>query len=451
MWVRWTADLISILSVIVLWNVLLPGSRDGRFTLFGGRLSIGRRETELSVSFFILAFAGGIALYFGWDLQPRLLLVFAGVTAVMALCFRGLPLSFTVLHALFALAVTEYLKLLFRCFVPSEWEDLLEVLLVNGSTFGCVLLLQWIIRKHGLVTQYYEHRQLCWVLIAILGVPVLILSQFLQNTGRENLGRLPGMFMLLHFLMLCLFGGTLLAFRAIHESQKIAANERYIHAMEDYVDSARTRAHDYRKHLNYLHDLVMTQDNMEKLRQEVQSYYKDLSVENQLNDILLQIEHPLFRALLYGQYETARRERINLRVYATPQLPDFPLPEYKLVEVFQNLMDNAMDAVRKQEPERRWVGVHLESVLDGRQRKQSMIIENPIPGDMPSIAKMTEKNFTTKQEQGHQGLGLYQVSKVLEKSGGELLLEDQDGVFRVEVSFVQEVPGSGEPNSVSGR
>ena len=41
------------------------------------------------------------------------------------------------------------------------------------------------------------------------------------------------MFMLLHFLMLCLFGGTLLAFRAIHESQKIAANERYIHAMED--------------------------------------------------------------------------------------------------------------------------------------------------------------------------------------------------------------------------
>ena len=51
MWVRWTADLISILSVIVLWNVLLPGSRDGRFTLFGGRLSFGRRETKLAVSF----------------------------------------------------------------------------------------------------------------------------------------------------------------------------------------------------------------------------------------------------------------------------------------------------------------------------------------------------------------------------------------------------------------
>ena len=62
------------------------------------------------------------------------------------------------------------------------------------------------------------------------------------------------------------------------------------------------------------------------------------------------------------------------------------------------------------------------------------MIENPIPDQMPSIVQMTQKNFTTKGEH-HQGLGLYQVSKLVNKYDGDLMLEDQDGMIRVEVTF----------------
>ena len=104
------------------------------------------------------------------------------------------------------------------------------------------------------------------------------------------------------------------------------------------------------------------------------------------------------------------------------------------MEIFQNLMDNAMDAVRDLEPERRYIGVRLSCEGENGRTMHRLVIENPIPDQMPSIVQMTQKNFTTKGEH-HQGLGLYQVSKLVNKYDGDLMLEDQDGMIRVEVTF----------------
>lgn len=434
MWTDWTGDLLNLLAVLILWTVLLPNNSDNwRVTLFG-RFSMRVRRLQLLGSFVVIELFDVLAEISQINLQPRFFLQLLLFMGVLALFFRGFPVAFTMMHTFFAVTVTEYFKLLFRCFVPWEWNDWLEVLLVNGSVLICVLLIRWIIRRQKLDFQYYEHRIKCWIATAVLGIPVIILAQYIQNSGQQSMGSLPGMFMLLHFLMLCLMVGLAIFYRGRQESQKIAANDRYIQSMEAYVDSARVRAHDYRKHLNYLTNLVMTQDDLEAMRQEVQSYSQDLQVENQLNDILLHLENPLLRALLYGQSNEAQKAGVSLKVSATPQLPEFPIREYKLVEIFQNLMDNAMDAVRTQTQDRKWIGIRLECVQEEGHTIHRMIIENPIPDGMPSIAQMTQKNFTTK-EGHHQGLGLYQVSRLTARNGGELLLEDQDGIFRVEVIF----------------
>ena len=103
-----------------------------------------------------------------------------------------------------------------------------------------------------------------------------------------------------------------------------------------------------------------------------------------------------------------------------------------------------MDAVADLEPGRRHIGVRLVCEEEGERTAHRLEIENPIPDQMPSIAQMTEKNFTTKGEH-HQGLGLYQVSRLVSKYEGDLLLEDQDGIFRVEVTFyTKEGGGAGE-------
>lgn len=444
MWREWTADMLGLLSVLMIWVAMLPESSDRWRVVLFGRMNLPVRWLQIGGSLLIVGSLLSVMEWATFYPQPRLLLLFLFLSAVFAFVFRGIPFSFTVIHTFFAVAVTEYFKLLFRCFVPREWNDILEILLVDGSTFVCAVLLCWIIRRRRLSSLYYEHRQICWVMTGVLGIPVLVLSQFLQNEQYDTFLPLPGLFMLLHFLMLCLFVGMLIFFRGRQESQKIAANEQYIKSMEAYVDSARIRAHDYRKHLNYLHDLVMTEEDLGELRQEVQTYYKDLQIENQLNDILLHMENPLLRALLYGQSNRALRQGIQMKISATPRLPEFPLPEYRLVEIFQNLMDNAMDAVADLEPGRRHIGVRLVCEEEGERTAHRLEIENPIPDQMPSIAQMTEKNFTTKGEH-HQGLGLYQVSRLVSKYEGDLLLEDQDGIFRVEVTFyTKEGGGAGE-------
>ncbi len=434
MWIEWAADMLGLLGVLMIWAVLLPeNSAQWRIILFG-KMNLPVRWLQTGGSLLIVGALFAIMEWATFYPQPRLVLLLLLLIAVFAFLFRGFPLSFTIMHTFFAVTVTEYFQILFRCFVPWEWNDFFEMILVNGSACLCVFLLCWIIRRRHLAVLYYEHRQMCWVMTGVLGIPVLVLAQFLQNEQTDTSLTLPGLFMLLHFLMLCLFVGMLIFFRGRQESQKIAANDRYIQSMEAYVDSARVRAHDYNKHLNYLHDLVMTEKDPEKLRQEVQVYYQDLQIENQLNDILLHMENPLFRALLYGQANQAQKQGIQLKISATPRLPEFPLPEYRLVEIFQNLMDNAMDAVRHLEPERRYIGVRLSCEGENGRTTHRLVIENPIPDQMPSIVQMTQKNFTTKGEH-HQGLGLYQVSKLVNKYDGDLMLEDQDGMIRVEVTF----------------
>ncbi|MBQ7917087.1 MAG: GHKL domain-containing protein [Firmicutes bacterium] len=435
MWIQWGADIIILLGVLLLWKVLLPDNNEKWKIKLFGHFTLPIRWLQLAGSFTLLAIFVGFIEISKTDLQPRVLLILILIIAVLTLFFRKFPLSFTVMHTYFALTVVEYLKLLFQCFVPLGWSEVNELLLVNGSMFVCVILIQWVIQKRELDSFYYEHRKLCWIIMAVVGVPIILLAQMLQNMGQELVGNLPGIFMLMHFLLLCMLGVGVVVYRNRQENQQIAANQRYIHSMEAYVDSARVRAHDYRKHINYLHNLVMTQDNIEELRREVQEYYSDLSVENQLNDVLLHLDDPLMRALLFGQSGAAQREGIGFKVSATPRLPDFPIPAYKLVEIFQNLMDNAMDAVRNLEPNRRWIGVRLSCEREGDAVVHSLMIENPAPDDMPSIAQMTEKNFTTKKDGEHQGLGLYQVSRLLAKNGGELLLEESDGLFKVEVAF----------------
>ena len=199
MWREWTADMLGLLSVLMIWVAMLPESSDRWRVVLFGRMNLPVRWLQIGGSLLIVGSLLAVMEWATFYPQPRLLLLFLFLSAVFAFVFRGIPFSFTVIHTFFAVAVTEYFKLLFRCFVPREWNDILEILLVDGSTFVCAVLLCWIIRRRRLSSLYYEHRQICWVMTGVLGIPVLVLSQFLQNEQNDTFLPLPGLFMLLHF------------------------------------------------------------------------------------------------------------------------------------------------------------------------------------------------------------------------------------------------------------
>ena len=119
---EWAADMLGLLGVLMIWAVLLPeNSAQWRIILFG-KMNLPVRWLQTGGSLLIVGALFAIMEWATFYPQPPLVLLLLLLIAVFAFLFRGFPLSFTIMHTFFAVTVTEYFQILFRCFVPLGME-----------------------------------------------------------------------------------------------------------------------------------------------------------------------------------------------------------------------------------------------------------------------------------------------------------------------------------------
>ena len=243
-----------------------------------------------------------------------------------------------------------------------------------------------------------------------------------------------------HFLLLLQFLYTallVLVFALVSrraEKKRHDQTRRHIAELNDLIDEFRQSHHDFKKHISYLHKLVVTQgtDN-EPLVQQVTAYCDGLFDRVEQDDILLHLDDPVLRALLYGRKVQAKAETIDFELTATTLLPAFPLKEYELVEIFDNLMDNAMECVREMTHDRR-ITVELQGETDDDGHERQMLrVSNPY--DTLDFSAVADGKAYTSKGGEHKGLGLKKVSRIVRDNGGELTLSNEGGEFTVTVQF----------------
>lgn len=309
--------------------------------------------------------------------------------------------------------------------------------IANGCVLTVTALFNLLAQKFHFQDYYAQNQQQVRIFFLILCVPEMITAQFFASvlTSADK-------FVVLLVLLLQLLYATalLLAFSMINrknERRQYTDAVRHMDTLNDVLDSFKQDTHDFNKHIRHLQSIVETrtaEGNLTELREDISTYCNDLLAYSHEKELLLHLDSPTFRALLYGRRSQAEQKDIRLYIDATGILPSFPVKPYQLVEIFDNLMDNAFECVVTI-PEPRWIRV----ALCCEQRENGKLlnvlrIQNPYE-TLDYEALVNQANYTSKGG-SHQGIGLRKVEALVRATGGQLILGHEKQLFTVTVQYL---------------
>ena len=206
--------------------------------------------------------------------------------------------------------------------------------------------------------------------------------------------------------------------------------EEYIKLMEDLagtrylVDSMRANNHDFTNKLHVILGLLQMQ-----MYDEAASYIENITIVQRetISKIMSAVKEPAVAALLIGK--TARASELNVKFILQEgsvfSKSDYPIPTETLVTIIGNLIDNAFDAMNE-------ANTDLEKpkeLLFGIYSKPNALLitanDTGVGIKEENKEQVFENGYSTKGK--GRGTGLYQVKRLVENLGGEILLDSQYG------------------------
>ncbi len=307
----------------------------------------------------------------------------------------------------------------------------------NGCVLVVVALFHLISTKLHFNEFYSQNKQQVRIFFLVLCIPEMITAQFFASVLTST-----NKFVILLVLLLQLLYATalLLTFSVINRKNERRQYADILHHMDvlnTVLDSFRSDIHDFNKHIRYLQNVVetrITEGKIPELREDVSSYCKDLSAYSHEKELLLHLDNATFRALLYGRRSQAEQKNIQFFIDATKVLPDFPVKTYQLVEIFDNLMDNAFECVETMN-DNRWIRVvlHCEQMGDGHCLNV-LCIQNPY--ETLDFEALVNQNGYTSKGGSHHGIGLHKVEMLVSSTGGQLILGNEKQVFSAKIHYI---------------
>lgn len=204
----------------------------------------------------------------------------------------------------------------------------------------------------------------------------------------------------------------------------------YTKLMEDLtgtrylVDSMRANNHDFTNKLHVILGLIQ----MEMYDKAV-SYIENITIvqRSTISKIMNIIQEPAVAALLIGK--TARASELNvkfvLREGCFYSNADMQLPSELLVTIIGNLIENAFEAMNDNMD----YNVQKELMFGIYSRPGAVLITTDDTGvgiSEENLQRIFDNGFSTKGE--GRGTGLYQVKEMVERYGGVISVETQEGV-----------------------
>lgn len=204
----------------------------------------------------------------------------------------------------------------------------------------------------------------------------------------------------------------------------------YTKLMEDLtgtrylVDSMRANNHDFTNKLHVILGLIQ----MEMYDKAV-CYIENITIvqRSTISKIMNTVQEPAVAALLIGK--TARASELNvkfvLREGCFYSNADMQLPSELLVTVIGNLIENAFEAMNNSME----YDAQKELTFGIYSRPGAVLITTDDTGvgiSEGNLQKIFDNGFSTKGED--RGTGLYQVKEMVERYGGMISVESQEGV-----------------------
>lgn len=189
---------------------------------------------------------------------------------------------------------------------------------------------------------------------------------------------------------------------------------RYYQEMEQKLEDSRKTVHDMKNHLQAMERLYQTGEAEkgrqygDDLRQLLNSFSQDYYTDNRVLNIV--INDKAERGRMSGVPVACALNQIDLSF----------MKEMDITTIFANLLDNAIEAAcEAREP---WTKLKADNVRD--------FIVISVENSMKKSPVLNESWLNSNKE-GHQGYGLENVKRALEKYNGHLRIETGENTFKV--------------------
>ena len=181
--------------------------------------------------------------------------------------------------------------------------------------------------------------------------------------------------------------------------------------------------HDYRNHIQTMKAYAATED-WEAIRRYLDLLDEDLTTV----DTVIKTGNPMTDAILNSKISLAKAKGIN--VVADAQIPvRLKSSEIDLCCIIGNLFDNAIEASAKLPENRRMIRVYM----DMKNTQLYISFTNFTAGKK---LKKEGKLFRSTKGEGH-GFGLVRIDAIVERLGGYISRNSEDGAFTTEILLPQ--------------
>ncbi|MBW0147072.1 sensor histidine kinase [Marinobacter sp. CAU 1620] len=210
--------------------------------------------------------------------------------------------------------------------------------------------------------------------------------------------------------------GVVASFRLRDEVDQVS---RQLTRIQQYADTLRSQTHEYSNKLHTIAGLIQIGATAEALS----LIGSEVSDHQTLIHLLLEaVPDPVIAGCLLGKYNRAREMGLHLDIDPGSQMADIPaeLPREQLVSVLGNLIDNALEATRRQTGEGGQVRLSMTDL------GEDLIFEVEDQGaGIPEAerARIFQKGVSSKAGDAH-GYGLHLVSQFLDRWGGSVTVDD---------------------------
>ena len=200
--------------------------------------------------------------------------------------------------------------------------------------------------------------------------------------------------------------------------------ETHYKEVDNMYKKMRGWRHDYRNHIQMMKALASNGD-----LEGIKAYLDKLDTDLNTVDTVIKTGNAMADAILNSKISLAQSKDINVNVDA--HIPvKLKMSELDLCCIIGNLFDNAIEASLELPPDKRMIRVYMD--MKGSQLYISFT--NLTAGKK---LKKIGNLFSTTKGEGH-GLGLIRMDGIVDRLGGYLSRNSEDGAFTTEILIPQE-------------
>ena len=195
--------------------------------------------------------------------------------------------------------------------------------------------------------------------------------------------------------------------------------EKQIEADRNYINHTRKIKHDMKNHMYAIKN--MAKNNMSK---DIITYTNDILGKIDGEKVYINTGNYLIDGILNVKFEEVKNQGIDFK-YDVKIPEGIKLPEFEVITILGNLLDNAIEGVKSIKDNR-----YIEVFISYKDSNLLIKIVNTFDG---LVIKDNKGFVSRKEEKTYHGIGLENVREQVEKSNGYMNIDTGNCMFTVDL------------------